>query len=148
MADAVIDVLEKDELPQLVELYNQVYRPTRTEETFRRRCLGRYNVLPLVARVKDRPVGFFLGFEHDPTTFSAASWGVVPDARRAGIGSQLLEAAQEWAGERGYEAIRLECPNAQRPMLHMALGLGYDIVGTRTDPDRAGTVVLFEKSLI
>ncbi|MBN9519040.1 GNAT family N-acetyltransferase [bacterium] len=147
MADAVIDVLGRDELPQLVELYNQVYRPARTEETFRRRCAGRYNVLTLVASVKDRPVGFFLGYEQEPEVFQASTWGVLPDARRAGIGSQLLEAAQEWAGERGYEAFRLECPNRQHPMLHMALGLGYDIVGTRSDADRGVTMVLFEKHL-
>ena len=147
MADAVIDVLERDELPQLVELYNQVYRPTRTEETFRRRCLGRYNVLPMVARVKDRPVGFFLGYEQEPEVFVASTWGVLPDARRAGVGSQLLEAAQEWAGERGYETFRLECPNGQRPMLHLAIGMGYDIVGTRADADRGVTMVLFEKHL-
>ncbi|HEX4611157.1 MAG TPA: GNAT family N-acetyltransferase [Urbifossiella sp.] len=147
MADAVIDVLGRDELPQLVELYNQVYRPARTEETFRRRCLGRYNVLPLVARVKDRPVGFFLGFEQEPDVFVASAWGVLPDARRAGIGSQLLEAAHEWAGEHGYETLRLECPNRQQPMLHLALNLGYDIVGTRTDPDRGVTMVMLEKGL-
>jgi GNAT superfamily N-acetyltransferase len=147
MADAVIDVLEQDELPQLVELYNQVFRPTRTEETFRRRCLGRYNVLPLVARTKDRPVGFFLGFELKPAVFFAWFYGVVPDARRAGIGAQLLEAAQEWAGERGYETFRLECPNGQRPMLHMAIGMGYDIVGTRADGAHGATMVLFEKGL-
>jgi GNAT superfamily N-acetyltransferase len=147
MADAVIDVLEQDELPQLVELYNQVFRPTRTEETFRRRCLGRYNVLPLVARIKDRPVGFFLGFEQEPEAFLAWTWGVLPDARRAGVGSQLIEAAQEWAGEHGYETVRLEGPGAQRPMLQMALGLGYDIVGTRADAEHGTTMVLFEKRL-
>jgi GNAT superfamily N-acetyltransferase len=147
MADAVIDVLERDELPQLVELYNQVFRPTRTEETFRRRCLGRYNVLPLVARVKDRPVGFFLGFEQEPDMFLGSTWGVVPDARRAGVGSQLLEAAQEWAGERGYETFRLECPNRQHPMLHLALNLGYDVVGTRADAGPGLTMVMLEKQL-
>lgn len=147
MADAVIDVLERDELPQLVELYNQVFRPTRTEETFRRRCLGRYNVLPLVARVKDRPVGFFLGFEQEPDVFLGSTWGVVPDARRAGVGSQLLEAAQEWAGEHGYETFRLECPNRQHPMLHLALNFGYDVVGTRTDAGPALTMVMLEKQL-
>ena len=82
-----------------------------------------------------------------PMLIGASTWGVLPDARRAGVGSQLLEAAQEWAGERGYETFRLECPNGQRPMLHMAIGMGYDIVGTRADADRGVTMVLFEKHL-
>src|SRR5207237_207299 len=57
MADAVIDVVGPDELPLVVELYNQIFRPAKTVESFRRRYLGRYNVLQMVARVDGRPVG-------------------------------------------------------------------------------------------
>ena len=32
-------------------------------------------------------------------------------------------------------------------MLHLAIALGYDIVGIRWDPDRGDNLVLFEKSL-
>jgi len=148
MADAVIDVLGVDEVPQIVELYNQIFRPTKTVETFRRRYLGRHNVLQMVARVKDRPVGFFLGFELKPDTFFAWFYGVLSDARRTGIGSQLMEAAQGWAAQHEYETIRLECHNQHRPMLHLAIDLGYDIVGMRWDPDRAENLVLFEKNLL
>ena len=147
MADAVIDVVGVEELPTIVGLYNQIFRPTRTLESFRRRYLGRYNVLQLVARIGDKPVGFFLGFELKPDTYYAWFYGVLPEARRSGVGSQLIEAAQSWAAQHGYEVIRLECHNQHRPMLHLAIALGYDIVGIRWDADRGANLVLFEKGL-
>jgi GNAT superfamily N-acetyltransferase len=147
MADAIIDVVGIDDLPLIVELYNQIFRPPRTVESLRRRYLGRYNVLQLVARVADRPVGFFLGFELKPDTFFAWFYGVLADYRRSGIGSQLIEAAQSWAAQHEYEVIRLECHNQHRPMLHLAIDLGYDIVGIRWDADRGANLVILEKSL-
>src|SRR5881275_1949560 len=105
MADAIIDIVGVDELPLIVEMYNQIFRPTKTIESFRRRYLGRYNVLQLVARVKDRPVGFFLGFELKPDTFFAWFYGVLPDFRRHGVATQLMEAAHDWVRQHGYGVI-------------------------------------------
>jgi GNAT superfamily N-acetyltransferase len=147
MADAVIDVVGMDELPQIVDLYNQIYRPARPLESFRRRFLGRYNVLSLLARVDEKPVGFFTGYEQQPAVFHAWAYGVVPDARRLGVGSQLMEAAQGWAAQHNYESLRLECHNRQRAMLQMAVTLGYDVVGLRWDAERGDNFVIFEKLL-
>lgn len=147
MADAIIDVVGQDDLPLIVELYNQIFRPHRQADSFQRRYLGRHNVVQLVARVGDRPVGFFLGFELKPDVFFSWFYGVLPDFRRQGVGSQLLEASQGWAATNGYDAIRLECHNRHRPVLHLAIHLGYDIIGIRWDSDRGDNLVLFEKSL-
>lgn len=147
MADALIDVVGVDELPMVVDLYNQIFRPARPLESFQRRYLGRHNILQLVARVDDKPVGFFLGFELKPDTFFAWFYGVQSECRRSGIGSQLMEAAQSWAAQNGYESIRLECHNQHRPMMHLAIDLGYDVVGIRWDADRAANLVIFEKAL-
>ena len=147
MADAIIDVVGPEELSTVVELYNQIFRPQREEEFFRRRYLGRYNVLQMVARVGDRPVGFFLGFELKPSMFFAWLYGVLPDFRRQGIASQLMEAVHSWAKQHEYESLRFECHNQHRPMLHLAIALGYDIVGIRWDPDHNANLVIFEKPL-
>ncbi len=147
MADAVIDVVGPEELPTIVELYNQIFRPPRTVEDFQRRYRGRHNVLQMIARTGDKPVGLFLGFELKPDTFFAWFYGVVPDGRRLGVGSQMMDAAHEWAKQNGYEVMRLECQNAHRPMLHLAIELGYDIVGMRWDADRGTNLIIFEKNL-
>jgi GNAT superfamily N-acetyltransferase len=104
-------------------------------------------VLQLIARLDNRPVGFFLGFELKPTVFFAWFYGVIPDFRRQGIASQLMDAVHEWAKQNDYESIRFECHNQHRPMLHLAIALGYDIVGIRWDPDRGDNLVIFEKVL-
>jgi GNAT superfamily N-acetyltransferase len=147
VADAVIDVIGPEELPVIVRLYNQIFRPLRDAESFRRRYLGRHNVLQMVARVEDEPVGFFLGFELKPGIFFAWFYGVLPAFRRQGIASQLMDAVHDWAKLQEYEAIRFECHNQHRPMLHLAIAQEYDIVGMRWDPDRGANLVLFQKTL-
>ena len=148
MADAVIDILGPQDLPVIVNLYNQIFRPPRDLESFRRRFQGRYNILQMAARVGDQPVGFFLGFELKPTVFFAWFYGALPDWRRQSIASQLMDAVHSWARQNDYEAIRMECHNQHRPMLHLAIARGYDIVGIRWDPDRLNNLVLFEKALV
>ena len=59
----------------------------------------------------------------------------------------MMEAAHAWVAAHGYETIRFECHNQHRPMLHLAIQQGYDIVGIRWDHDRAANLVIFEKLL-
>jgi GNAT superfamily N-acetyltransferase len=147
MADAIIDMLGPEELPLIARLYNQIFRPARDVESFHRRYRGRYNVLQLIARLGDNPVGLFLGFELKPTVYFAWFYGVLPEYRRQGIASQLMDAVHSWARQNDYESIRFECHNQHRPMLHLAIAVGYDIVGIRWDPDRGDNLVIFEKVL-
>lgn len=147
MADAIIDVVGPDDMEVIAELYNQIFRPPRDLESFHRRYRGRYNVLQLIARLGNRPVGFFLGFELKPTVYFAWFYGVLPECRRQGIASQLMDAVHSWARQNEYESVRFECHNQHRPMLHLAIALEYDIVGIRWDPDRGDNLVIFEKVL-
>lgn len=148
MADAIIDIVGPEDLTEIVKLFNQIFRPARDAEFFQRRYLGRYNVLQMMARIDDRPVGFFLGFELKPRVFFAWFFGVAPEFRRQGIASQLMEAVEEWACLHHYEAIRFECHNQHRSMLQLGIARGYDILGIRWDPDRGANLLLFQKSLI
>jgi GNAT superfamily N-acetyltransferase len=147
MADAIVDVVGPDELPIIAKLYNQIFRPQRDMDSFRRRFQGRNNELRLIARVNDRPVGFFLGFELKPTVYFGWFYGVIPEFRRQGIASQLMDAVHSWAKQNEYESVRFECHNQHRPMLHLAIEQGYDIAGIRWDPDRGENLVIFEKVL-
>jgi GNAT superfamily N-acetyltransferase len=147
MADVIVDIVGPEDLGEIVRLYNQIFRPARDVESFHRRYRGRYNILQMIARIGDRPVGFFLGFELKPGCFFAWFYGVVPDFRRQGIASQLMDAVHGWARQNEYDILRFECHNQHRPMLHLAIAKEYDIVGIRWDPDRGENLVIFEKSL-
>jgi GNAT superfamily N-acetyltransferase len=147
MADAVIERVGLDELPMIVGLFNQIFTPPRNIESFRRRYLGRYNVLQMIARIENEPVAFFLGFELKPSVFFSWFYGVLPKYRRQGIATQLMDAVHAWAREHDYDTIRVECHNRHRPLLHLSIALGYDIVGIRWDADRGDNLVIFEKTL-
>jgi len=147
MADAIIDLVGPEELPVVCSLYNQIFRPARDLEWLRTRFNGRDDVLILLARLNEKPVGFFIGFELTPTVFQAWYYGVALEHRRQGIASQLMDAVHSWAAQHEYEFVRFECQNQLRPMLHLAINLEYDIVGTRFDSDRSENLVLLEKGL-
>ena len=133
------DIIIADERlhPQAVELYNAMFRPKREADFFKRRFMGRYNVLTLLARIDEKPVGFWVGFELKPGMFYHWMGAVVPDLRRHGVGRQLQDAQQAWEKDHGYEYIRCECMNHQREFVHFAIDVGYDIDGVRWDSTHA-----------
>jgi GNAT superfamily N-acetyltransferase len=147
MANAEISIAGPSDLAVIVDLYNQVFAPRRDAGFFERRMRGRANVLSLIAEVERRPVGFSCGIELKPNTWFNWLVGVLPDYRRAGIASQLTEAEHAWARDHGYRYVRMECHNQTRPVLHMAITLGFDIVGVRWDNDRDANLIVFEKHL-
>jgi GNAT superfamily N-acetyltransferase len=148
VAQADIIIADEKLLPQAVELYNSIYRPKREVDYFKRRFMGRYNTLTLLARLDDRPVGFWIGFELKPGMYYHWLGAVMPDLRRHGIGRQLAEAQGAWAKDHGYEYIRSECMNHQREYIHFAITLGYDMVGVRWDSTHADNMIVFEKHLM
>ncbi|MDA8376170.1 MAG: GNAT family N-acetyltransferase [Planctomycetia bacterium] len=147
MAQADITIVTESQLPVIVELYNQIFRPPESENYFRRRFQGRYNVLVMLASLDNRPVGFCVGFELKPAVFYIWLLGVHADFRRKNIGRQLLESQMEWAKNHNYEFVRLEILNRHRAMMHLTVLLEYDIVGTRWDSMHADLLIQFEKPL-
>ena len=55
MAQADIIIADEKLLPQAVELHNSIFRPKREVDYFKRRFMGRYNCLTLIARMDDKP---------------------------------------------------------------------------------------------
>lgn len=147
MATAEIHLIGPGEYDLLAELYNQVFRPAEDVAFLNRRLDGRHNVVCQLAHLDDRPVGFACGYELRPTTYYVWLCGVLPDARRLGVASQLMSAQQAWAKEHEYEMIRMETHNQHRSMLHVAIRDEYDIVGIRWDSRSQSNLVIFEKVL-
>jgi GNAT superfamily N-acetyltransferase len=148
MANAEIIPVGLGELDLIAALYNQIFSPPRDLESLQRRFEGRRNALILVAQLDRRPVGFHTGMELKPDTHFGWLCGVLPEFRRLGIGSQMMEAHEAWARQEGYEMIRIECYNRHRPMLHAAITHGYNIVGIRWDSQHQDNLVIFEKNFI
>jgi len=147
MATTKIDIVGPDAVPLIARMYNQIYRPGRDADFFNRRFRGRFNILILLATLDELPVGFFVGFELKPNVFFSWLYGVLPEFRRQGIASQVMDAVHEWTTAHDYAVIRFECHNQHRPMLHLAISQEYDVVGLRWDADRGQNLLIFEKTL-
>ncbi len=147
MANARIELVGSGELELITSLYNQVFSPPKEVAFFERRFQGRRNVTQLVASIDDHPVGFALGLEITATTYFNLLVGVIPDFRRLGLATQLMQALEAWATEHDYPILRFECQNQHRPMLHVAITEGFDLVGIRHDIETGANVVIFEKEL-
>jgi len=147
MANARIEIVGPGEYELICQLYNAVFRPPETVAYFDRRLRPRHNPLMLVAELDGQPVGFSCGYELRPSTFYTWLCGVIPAARRLGIGSQLMVAQHAWCRQQGYEMVRIECYNQSRPMILLTVQKGYDIVGIRWDSRTSNNLVIFEKHL-
>ena len=146
MANAEIVRVGHNELPLVVDLYNEVFRPPNDQAFFERRLRARHNPLMLIAQIDKRPVGFAFGFEIKPSTFYCWLVGVLPDFRRIGVASQLMEAMSAWARDHDYQIIRFECYNHHRPMLRLAIHQNYNVVGIRYDTDAEANLVILEQN--
>lgn len=147
LAQAEIIIADDALLPEAVDVYNEVFRPKQDIAYFKRFLLGHYNTLVLIAKVNERPVGMWVGYEDRPGLFRHWIGAVHPDFRRAGIARQLMEAQHSWAAEHGYEAVRGEANNRQREWLQLAINAGFDVVGVRYDGDHAENTIVLERSL-
>ncbi|MFG0252703.1 MAG: GNAT family N-acetyltransferase [Phycisphaerales bacterium JB038] len=146
MSDIVIDLVDPADTKLLVHLYNQIFRPERTEENLVKRYRCRNDVLIMVARYENDAVGFYAGFELKVGVHFGWLCGVVNDFRRQGIGTRLMQAAEDWVRTHDYHCMRLECYNRHRPMLQFAIASGYDIVGIRWDADASANLIIFERT--
>ena len=147
MATARIEAISPTDLDIISDLYNEMFSPPQDEEFFRRRFMARHNVCMFVATLEQDPVGFAIGFELMPSTYFCWLCGVIKDARRLGIATQLMHALMAFAQDHEYTTVRFECQNQHRPMLHVAITEGFDLVGIRWDTNTAHNVVIFERDL-
>lgn len=84
----------------------------------------------IVAVRGEEVVGYACILEHSHATTAWITDLVVSlERRRQGIGSVLLNAAQEWALARGSKNIFLEMPSKSYPAIQLALKSGFEFCG-------------------
>lgn len=89
---------------------------------FLARCDGRYSGLALC-----------LTDENDPRKGQIISMWVAPEARRTGVGGQLIHAIEDWAAERGIRTLQLMVTSANDSAVKFYDRLGFTKTG-RTEP--------------
>jgi ribosomal protein S18 acetylase RimI-like enzyme len=83
-----------------------------------------------VALAGDVPIGYASILEHSRgTTAWITDLVVDTESRRQGVGSALLNAAQDWALSRSDRSIFLEMPSKNSPAIRLAHKFGYEFCG-------------------
>ena len=76
------------------------------------------------------PVGYLSGIDQPAGSLVRITDIVVAtQARRQGLGSALLEAAEAWATKRGSRRVMIELPSKNLPAIRMAQKHGYEFCG-------------------
>lgn len=88
---------------------------------------GIYTILALS---NSRYVGFKTGYTRRDKQFHSWLGGVIPESRRSGIASELMNRLHEHLISRNYEKVRTQTGNEYRSMLLLNIKLGYDVIGT------------------
>ena len=87
-------------------------------------------------------VGFKVGRSNDPRTFESWVGGVLPNARKRGVASQLARLQEAWCRANGFRFIQTETAHDNQAMLTVNLKEGFCIVGTYLDRGTNLKVVL------
>lgn len=94
------------------------------------------------ASTDGRLIGFKVGRSNDPRTFESWVGGVLPNARKQGIASQLARLQEAWCRANGFQFIQTETAHDNAAMLTVNLKEGFCIAGTYLDRGTNLKVVL------
>jgi ribosomal protein S18 acetylase RimI-like enzyme len=90
----------------------------------------------------ERVVGYKVGRSNDPRTFESWNGGVLPRARRRGVGAELARRQEAWCREQGFAYLSTETASDNRAMLILNLRQGFYVAGTYLDRGKNMKVVL------
>lgn len=99
----------------------------------------------LAVRDGEQMVAFKAGYAVSDTKYYSWLGGVLPDYRRRGLASALMERQHAWLRARGYGMVETATNQDNRAMAAANLKHGFLIAGTRRNPDN--TQILFLKAL-
>lgn len=119
-----------------------------TEEQIDRAMAGR-DALALVAFVENRPVGFKTGWGREGGRFHYHSHmgGVLPEFRGRGVATALARHQLGAIARLGYRRVRYFTKHDNVPMLRMAIGLGFEIVGMQFKTRERFAQVILEREI-
>jgi GNAT superfamily N-acetyltransferase len=85
--------------------------------------------LILVAKFEGELVGYKVGYQLTEDTFYSWLGGVIPEYRKHGVATLLLNYQEKWARNSRYKEIKVKSMNRFPGMLKLLVSNGYKIVG-------------------
>ena len=144
----MLRVIAEEEIPVVVRLMNEAYRGQgevaswSTEEAFIEG--DRTSEAALRSEIAEKPQGSMLVWNHDglvqgcvwvepasATTWYLGSLAIEPRLQKAGLGRNLLRAAEEWIGQRGGTRVQMTVLNVRNTLLSWYGRRGYLSTGEK-----------------
>ena len=106
------------------------------------------NKLIVVAYIKEKPVGFIVGYDkfHDGSFYCWMA-GVNPKYRGRGALTALMIYEDNWAKARGYKKIKIKTRNNRREMLAFLVKNGFQFTEITEFPNIDDNRISLEKEL-
>jgi len=135
--------LNRSQLDIISDLNLTIFGEERIINTF-----DRADLLMLLARVEEEPVGFKIGYRENRFVFYSAKGGVLAEYRKAGIARLLLDHMVDYVREKGYTRFAFDTfPNKHPGMTILALKEGFRVVKADFNPAYKDYRLRFEKKI-
>ena len=151
MKDYTIKTGSINDLKRIVELDRVVFGLSRTPEEVEDKLRLQKDVDITVATITDgKLVGYGIGYE-EKGKYYLWSLAVLPEYRRNGIGSEIIEEQIRLAKEKGYASFLVKTSNRWKEMLRLLLKRGFNIIGFKEhewEDGPLGSAVWLEKNIL
>lgn len=151
MIDYIVRSGAVDDLNEIVELDRIVFGLSRTSEEIEDKLRLQKDVHITVATITDgKLVGYGIGYERKGKYY-LWSLAVLPEYRKKGIGSDVIEEQARFAKERGYPSFLVKTSNRWKEMLRMLLKKGFNIIGFKEhewEDGPLGSAIWLEKNIL
>lgn len=122
------------------------FEQTITFERLQSRLDGVVGLI-LIARIGEVLVGYKVGYELTEDIFYSWLGGVIPEHRKHGVATSLLNFQEKWIRDSGYKQIKVKSMNRFPNMLNLLISKGYEIVGVEESVGSLDRKILFVKAL-
>jgi len=135
----------------IVDLDKVVFGLSRTPQEVEDKLRLQKNVHITVATITDgKLAGYGIGYE-EKGKYYLWSLAVLPEYRRKGIGSEIVEEQIRFAKEKEYAAFLVKTSNKWKEMLRLLLKKGFNIIGFKEhewEDSPLGSAIWLEKSIL
>lgn len=149
MSNISIDKISELTSPLLQDLYDlelEVFEKPISKDIITSKLKGK-TMLALIARQNGKAIGYKVGFEHSTEIFYSWIGGVVPESRRQGVASLLMDEQHKHLKGLGYKYVRTSTKNKYREMLLLNIKSGFDVTGVQKKLNEADHSIILEKEL-
>jgi len=149
--DYVVKSGSNDDLKGILDLDIAVFGLSRTPEEIEGELKLRKNVHITIATIASGElVGYGIGYEKKGK-YCLWSLAVLPEYRKKGIGSEIIQEQIDFAREKGYASFFVKTSNKWREMLRLLLEKGFSIIGFKEhewEEGPLGSAIWLEKNIL